>query len=241
MRQIVLDTETTGLDPKDGHRLIEVGCVELLHRRPSGRVFHRYLNPEREIDEAAVRVHGLTLERLAGEPLFATIADELLDFIDGAELIIHNAAFDIGFINAELCRASSRVSDINGICSVIDTLQLARRRHPGQRNTLDALCKRYGIDNSQRDLHGALLDARILADVYLVMTGGQVTLLLDAANHETAPKNATEQLAETQAVTRSQRSLRVIRATAEELAAHQQLLEVIDKSSGGKCLWKAHD
>ncbi len=177
-RQIVLDTETTGLEPAGGHRIIEIGCVELSGRR-RGATMRWFLNPERAIDEAAIAVHGITVEQLRGKPRFAEVADSLLDFIRGAELVIHNAPFDVGFLDAELARAGRR-ERIAEQCGVLDTLLLARQLHPGQRNNLDALCKRYSIDNSQRSLHGALLDAEILADVYLAMTGGQATLSLDA-------------------------------------------------------------
>src|SRR5262245_54728874 len=178
MRQVVLDTETTGLEPEQGHRVIEIGCVELVNRRKTGRRFHRYLRPDRLIDRAAQHVHGITDEFLAQQPRFAEVVDELIQFISGAELVIHNAAFDIAFLDSELKRLSGSVRQMSDICTVIDTLPLARQMHPGQRNSLDALCKRYEVDNSHRELHGALLDARILADVYLAMTGGQVGLAL---------------------------------------------------------------
>ena len=183
MRQIVLDTETTGLELTDGHRIIEIGCVELMHRRLTGRNWHRYLRPGRDVDPGALAVHGITNEFLSTQPTFAEIAEEFLAFIDGAELVIHNAEFDVGFINAEL-RAAGFPQLIAERCRVFDTLMLARRMHPGQRNSLDALCKRYNVDNSGRDLHGALLDARILTDVYLAMSGGQAALGLDAAPAE---------------------------------------------------------
>ena len=172
MREVVLDTETTGIEVREGHRIIEIGCVELLDRRLTGRHFHVYINPEREVEEGAFQVHGISDEFLADKPLFADVADEFMDFIRGAQLVIHNAAFDVGFIDAELERLG-RHGCVADHCSVVDTLLLARHKHPGQRNTLDALCKRYGVDNSQRELHGALLDAEILADVYLIMTGGR--------------------------------------------------------------------
>ena len=177
MRQIVLDTETTGLDPKQGHRIIEIGCVEIENRRLTGRNFHCYLNPDRDIDTAAIEVHGLTRQFLSDKPRFKQIEDEFLEFVTGTELIIHNAPFDIGFLDSELTLFSSSNQSINSICNVLDTLILARE-NPGQRNNLDALCKRYGVDNTLRDLHGALLDAEILADVYLVMTSGQSSLSL---------------------------------------------------------------
>ena len=176
MRQIVLDTETTGLEPEAGHRVIEIGGVELIDRKPTGRHFHRYVNPQREVDEGALSVHGITNDFLADKPLFADIADELLMFIDGAELVIHNAPFDVMFLDYELGRLPQRRRRIEDRCTVVDTLALARHKHPGQKNSLDALCRRYDVDNSQRELHGALLDAEILADVYLMMTGGQTVL-----------------------------------------------------------------
>ena len=191
MRQIVLDTETTGLNVDEGHRIIEIGCVELLNRRATGRHFHRYLNPERAIEDGALAVHGITRERLAQEPKFAEIAQELLDFIRDSELIIHNAAFDIAFLEREFARLPAAAPLLlRQICRIVDTLALARERHPGQRNSLDALCKRYAVDNSNRQLHGALLDARILADVYLAMTGGQSLLALDESQRELAAARA---------------------------------------------------
>src|SRR6202451_1984978 len=180
MRQIVLDTETTGLEAELGHRIIEIGCVELVNRRPTGRTFHRYVNPERDIDAAAVGVHGIARADLAREPLFADVADEVLAFIADAELLIHNAPFDVGFLDAELARTHAPTRSIAAVARVLDTLALARQLHPGQRNSLDALCKRYSVDNSHRDYHGALLDARLLAEVYLAMAGGQATLVLGA-------------------------------------------------------------
>ena len=241
MRQIVLDTETTGLEAERGHRIIEIGCVELLNRRPSGRHFQRYLNPERAIDEGARAVHGITRERLLAAPKFADIAEELLSFITGSELIIHNAPFDLGFIDMELALlAKVRGADcvlplaVRSVCGVLDTLSLARERHPGQRNNLDALCKRYGIDNSHRDLHGALLDARILADVYLAMTGGQSLLALDEAARE---RSGAARAGHVTATVRPVEALRVVDASDEELAAHAQLTALLQKSSGGACLW----
>jgi DNA polymerase-3 subunit epsilon len=245
MRQIVLDTETTGLEAERGHRLIEIACVELVNRRPSGRQFHRYLNPERDIDAGARAVHGITRERLAQAPKFAQIAAELFGFIRGCELIIHNAPFDLGFIDMELTLLASRggagagtgdaalPAGVRSVCTVLDTLTLARARHPGQRNNLDALCKRYGIDNSQRELHGALLDARILADVYLAMTGGQSMLALD----EAARASGGERLDDAAVSVRPAGPLTVVRASAEELAAHAQLTALLQKASGGTCLW----
>jgi DNA polymerase-3 subunit epsilon len=241
MRQIVLDTETTGLEVAQQHRIIEIGCVELVNRRPTGRVFHKYLNPERDIDEGAVQVHGLTRERLSAEPTFAAIHAELIEFLRDAELIIHNAPFDLGFLNHELklLRAAQVLPDsqrIEDLCRVLDSLALARQMHPGQRNSLDALCKRYSVDNSKRDYHGALLDARILADVYLAMTGGQATLILGAQS-DGALSRARARRAEP---ARGAQGLRiaVVRATAEELDAHEIALTRLDKASGGKTVWR---
>ena len=232
MRQIVLDTETTGLEPALGHRIIEIGCVELISRRATGRTFHRYLNPERDIDIAAEAVHGLQRQDLVRQPRFAQIVDELLEFIGGSELIIHNAEFDIGFLDAELRRAG-RAMVMSELCRVLDTLVLAREMHPGQRNSLDALCKRYNVDNSRRELHGALLDSRILADVYLAMTGGQGALALtESAAGATGPGGA-----QVRALVRPPAPLRVIGATDEELRAHRDMLALIAKSSGGRRLW----
>ena len=232
VRQIVLDTETTGLEIADGHRVIEIGCIELVHRRPTGRDWHRYLKPGREVDPGALAVHGITNEFLATQPEFAQVAEEFLAFIDGAELVIHNAEFDLGFLDAELAAAgiSSKIAER---CRVLDTLAMARRMHPGQRNNLDALCKRYNVDNSARDLHGALLDARILADVYLAMSGGQAALGLDAA--PTAPGAA----AAAGTMARGAVRIPVIHASDAELAAHEQSLGTIDRASGGRTIFRA--
>ena len=184
MRQIVLDTETTGLEPAQGHRIIEIGCVELVNRRPTGRTFQRYLNPDRPIDPGAQAVHGLSSAFLANQPRFIEIVEDFVAFVAGAELIIHNAPFDVGFVDHEFGRLPPPQRLLTDLCTILDTLALARQLHPGQRNSLDALCKRYGVDNSNRDLHGALLDARILADVYLLMTGGQGALTLHAQAEE---------------------------------------------------------
>jgi DNA polymerase-3 subunit epsilon len=234
MRQIILDTETTGLEPEQGHRIIEIGCVELQNRRKTGRTFQRYLRPDREIDRAAQQVHGITNEFLAQQPRFADVIEELLEFLSGAELIIHNAAFDLAFLDAELKRLPGPSRQMRGLCGVIDTLPLARQMHPGQRNTLDALCKRYSVDNSHRELHGALLDAQILGDVYLAMTGGQTALILgeDVAVHVDV---SFEPVA---ATVRPLAGLCIVRATADELAAHDRALAVIDKVSGGKTIWR---
>jgi DNA polymerase-3 subunit epsilon len=234
MRQIILDTETTGLEPEQGHRIIEIGCVEMVNRRKSGRTFHRYLRPDREVDRGAIQVHGLTNEFLAQQPRFADVVEELLEFISGAELIIHNAAFDLAFLDAELKRLPGPLRQTRKLCKVIDTLPLARQMHPGQRNSLDALCKRYEIDNSHRELHGALLDAQILLEVYLAMTGGQTALILgedSAANKDVAFEPVA-------VIMRPRGVLRVLRATEEELVAHERMLTSIDKSSGGKTIFK---
>ena len=232
MRQIVLDTETTGLDPVQGHRVIEIGCVEIDNRKLTGRHFHYYLNPDREIDEGAIEVHGLTTEFLADKPRFPQIAEEFLEFVSGAELVIHNAPFDVGFLNSEFGLMNASLGPLEQHCAIVDSLALARKKHPGQRNNLDALCKRYEVDNSQRELHGALLDAEILADVYLAMTGGQTRLQLGA---EEQLATATEHRARIFDSNRPR--LKVIRADAEELAAHQQRLEAIEKESGNRCVW----
>jgi DNA polymerase III subunit epsilon len=230
VRQIVLDTETTGLELADGHRIIEIGCVELKHRRPTGRTWHRYLKPGREVDPGALAVHGITGEFLAAQPAFAEIAAEFLEFVGDAELVIHNAEFDVGFLDAELAAAGVQ-GGIAARCGICDTLALARRLHPGQRNSLDALCKRYGVDNSGRDLHGALKDARILADVYLAMSGGQAALGLDAA-----PRAAA---AAASPAARGMVRIPVVRASEAELAAHEQSLDAIDRASGGRALFRA--
>jgi len=232
MRQIVLDTETTGLEAQHGHRIIEIGCVELLHRRLTRKTFHRYVNPERAVDEGAVEVHGLTDDFLADKPRYADIVEEFVEFIREAdEIIIHNAPFDVGFLDAEFERLDGDWGRIEDYCEVCDSLRLARSLHPGQRNSLDALCRRYEIDNSGRELHGALLDAELLADVYLAMTGGQASLGLDA---EAASRSA--------AVVDPARAVRrgpipVIRASEDEAAAHAVRLEEI-ANEGGKCLWR---
>ncbi len=235
MRQIVLDTETTGLEPEQGHRIIEIGCVELLNRRPTGNNYHQYLQPDREIDERAREVHGIDPDFLADKPRFTDVARELTDYLRGAELIIHNAPFDTAFLNAELRRLGSEWGLIEGHCTVLDTLALARRLHPGQRNSLDALCKRYGIDNSQRTRHGALLDAEILADVYLAMTGGQAALSLE----EDAEQPGRTAAATVRAVEGARGRLRVVRADAAECAAHERYMEVLDDACGAPCVWRS--
>jgi DNA polymerase III subunit epsilon len=238
-RQIVLDTETTGLEPSQGHRIIEIGCVELVNRRLTGRHYHQYIQPEREIDQGALEVHGISNEFLSDKPLFANVMETFLDFIDGAELIIHNAPFDIGFIDHELKLAGSKVKKTSSICGVIDSLVLARKKHPGQKNNLDALCKRYAVDNAKRELHGALLDAEILADVYLMMTGGQTSLYL-GGEAESGSDDAKSQTGIVR-LDAGRPKLRVVAASAEELAAHEALLATINKKSGGECLWLKED
>lgn len=233
MRQIILDTETTGLEPAEGHRIIEIGCVEMVNRRLTGNNFHRYLQPDREIDNGAIEVHGITNEFLQDKPRFAEVVEEFLEFVKGGELVIHNAAFDVGFINHELQRVNPALGRIENYCTVLDTLILARKMHPGQRNSLDALCKRYEIDNSHRDLHGALLDAEILGDVYLAMTGGQTALILGGEGEG----GNTVSGATIRRLDPNRPPLKVIRATEEELNAHQSRLQGLDKASGGQCLW----
>jgi DNA polymerase-3 subunit epsilon len=237
MRQIVLDTETTGLEYSQGHRIIEIGCVELLDRRLTGRHFHQYINPGRPVDEGAVEVHGITTEFLVDKPAFALIVDEFLAFIDGAELVIHNAPFDLGFLDNELALLGPGYGRIADRCTHTDTLALARARHPGQKNNLDALCKRYFVDNSQRDLHGALLDAEILADVYLHMTGGQTALALGGDSDSSAQGFSGEIRIVRLPTARA--PLRVLQPSAQELESHRQRLAAIAKASGGKCLWVA--
>lgn len=235
MRQIVLDVETTGLEASAGHRIIEIGCVEILNRRPTGQKFHRFLNPEREIDAGALAVHGIELSKLAQSPKFAEIAAELLAFISGAELIIHNAPFDVGFLDAELARVGESRC-ISQVCKVLDTLALARSLHPGQRNSLDALCKRYSVDNARRELHGALLDAGILVDVYLAMTGGQSALALDMSGGRGASVRHDVPAARIRV---PGVALAVPVADADELRQHEAMLDLIHKASGGKAIWRA--
>lgn len=232
-RQVVLDTETTGLNPQEGHRVIEIGCVELVDRRLTKNQFHVYINPERIIDQGAIEVHGITNEFLQDKPLFKDIAQDFIDFIRGAELIIHNAPFDVGFLNHEFQLLNNAVGAIESYSTVMDTLVYARKKHPGQRNSLDALCKRYGIDNSHRDLHGALLDAEILADVYLSMTGGQASLLDDQHEEEQGGVD----LKKIQRLSTNRAKLKIIRCNEQELMDHQQRLQAIEKASGGACLW----
>lgn len=231
MRQIVFDTETTGLVVEQGHRIIEIGCIELINRKLTGKRYHQYINPLREIEQDAQTVHGITNQFLQDKPTFEVIAGELLDFISGAELIIHNAPFDIGFLNYQFNQINKKWKSIADHCRIIDTLVLARQLHVGQRNSLDALCKRYGIDNSQRDLHGALMDAHLLAQVYLAMTGGQGSLFDELQSSE-----SSSQTSQTIATSITQeRKLRVLKATPEEMIQHQEKLEKMIQK--GKCLW----
>lgn len=228
-RQIVLDTETTGLEPSQGHRIIEIGCVELINRRLTGNNYHQYLQPDREIDEGALQVHGISNEFLQDKPRFNDIVDDLMNYLKGAELVIHNAPFDVGFLDNELKLLGNGLGTINDHCSITDTLVMARKMHPGQKNNLDALCKRYDVSNTQRELHGALLDAEILSEVYLRMTGGQVGLALDseqAAEKQTGVASATR-------ISSDRAPLRVISASKDELSAHAELL----KKMGDACLW----
>src|SRR5690348_8744966 len=236
MRQIVLDTETTGLEAAEGHRIIEIGCIEILDRRITRNSYHQYLNPDREIDAGAQEVHGISNRELANKPRFPDVAADFLKFVEGAELVIHNAAFDVGFINNELKRMGNPVSDIASVCTVRDTLEMARRQHPGQKNSLDALCKRYSVDNSGREYHGALLDAQLLAEVYLAMTGGQAALVLDAE-----ARSGVFGAAPARKLERRGLDLKVLRATPEERAAHETKLQEITQASGGKTLWPAEE
>lgn len=236
MRQVVLDTETTGLDPQHGHRVIEIGCVEIENRRLTGRHFHRYLNPERDIDAGALEVHGLTRAFLADKPRFHQVEAEFLEFVRGAELIIHNAPFDMGFLNHEIKQTKSALKSMDDCCTVLDTLVLAREKHPGQRNNLDALCKRYGVDNTQRSLHGALLDAEILADVYLLMTSGQSSLSLKDEDDEVATNKRS-----IRTLDQNRAPLMILQATVEELQQHEERLREIHDKSGQGCLWPGAD
>ena len=240
MRQIFLDTETTGLEHRLGHRIIEIGCVEMRNRRLTNRHFHRYLNPDRDIDAGALAVHGISLEFLQDKPRFSDIAEEFLDFVRGAELIIHNAPFDIGFLNAEL--ALLDMAPVETACrGVIDSLRLAKELHPGKKNNLNILCERYGIDNSRRALHGALLDAEILAEVYVAMTRGQESLIMEADQDENDQKESVLAAMSSGIRTDVRHAPLVLKATDTELAEHAQLLSSIQKESKGKCLWLADE
>jgi DNA polymerase-3 subunit epsilon len=234
MRQIVLDTETTGLEPGEGHRVIEIGCVELIERRLTCNNFHQYLQPDREIDQGAVEVHGITNDFLRDKPRFRDVAADFLAYVQGAELIIHNAPFDVAFLDHELALWREDAPRVGDVCRVTDSLEMARKKHPGQRNSLDALCKRYAVDNSRRDLHGALLDAEILADVYLAMTGGQVSLAFGSSQAEAGWAGARHPV---RRLPVDRPPLNVVRATEAELSAHLERLAAIDKASDGRCLW----
>ncbi|GAB1265162.1 DNA polymerase III subunit epsilon [Aurantivibrio infirmus] len=235
MRQIVLDTETTGLDPASGHRIIEIGCVEIIDRRLTGNHYHQYIRPDREIDQGAIEVHGITNEFLEDKPAFEAIAEDFVEFIRGAELVIHNAPFDVGFIDAELKRMQSAAGQVANFCQVLDTLVMAREKHPGQKNNLDALCKRYLVDNSQRDLHGALLDAEILADVYLLMTGGQTALSLSTNSGGDGKQGGSE----IRRLEANRPRLKVVKANEQELAAHEEKLSQIESKLDDQTLiWR---
>lgn len=233
MRQIVLDTETTGIDPKQGHKIIEIGCVELINRRLTGEHFHVYINPQREVEQEAIDVHGITNEMLIDKPTFSQVSEDFCAFIQGAQLVIHNAAFDVGFMDHEFLLTGKKPGFTGTICTVLDTLELARRLHPGQKNNLDALCKRYGIDNSHRTLHGALLDAEILADVYLLMTGGQTALNLSG----NSAGDGSEKASGIRRLPADRAPLKVLRASADELKEHENRLDLIE-SKGGSCIWR---
>ncbi len=229
MRQIVLDTETTGLEPSQGHRIIEIGCVELVDRKLTGRHYHQYIKPNRLVDEGAMEVHGITDEFLNDKPVFDQIAQEFLDFISGAQLVIHNAPFDVGFINHEFAMLRPTLAPVAEHCSVVDTLVMARQKRPGQKNNLDALCRHYGVDNSQRDLHGALLDAEILADVYLFMTGGQTNLLLGADSEG----GGDSQISAIKRLNPNRPMTPVLQAAGIELEQHEAKLSQL----GEECIW----
>ena len=232
MRQVILDTETTGINPKEGHRIIEIGCVEMVNRKLTGNTFHVYINSEREVEDEAIAVHGITNEFLADKPLFKDISEDFIDFIKGAQLVIHNAPFDVGFMDHEfnLCKAS--IKQTEDVCSILDTLVLAREMRPGQKNNLDALCKFYGVDNTHRTYHGALLDSEILADVYLYMTGGQTALSWshESESQSSGPKNQPRKVNKTA-------SLKVIRASADELSIHEAYLDKLEKKSE-QVIWR---
>lgn len=236
-RQIVLDTETTGLEVNQGHRIIEIGCVEMVNRRITGRHYHQYIHPQRDIDAGAMEVHGITLEFLAGKPTFEEVATEFAQFVEGAELVIHNAPFDVGFIDAELERLDSDIPPLAELCSVLDTLQMARHKHPGQRNNLDALCQRYEIDNTSRTLHGALLDAEILAEVYLAMTGGQASLGLGTDGSDASGSGIGDADVAIRRLPADRPPLTVLRASSAELERHEAKLQELDQSAG-EALWR---
>lgn len=235
LRQVVLDTETTGLDPKDGHRIIEIGCIELIDRRVTPNNYHVYINPEREIEAGAMKVHGITNQFLQDKPMFADIVDDFIAYIDGAELIIHNAPFDIGFINHEFRLLNRKLGNIDAACSVIDTLQMARKMHPGQRNSLDALCKRYGIDNSGRNLHGALIDSDLLALTYLAMTSGQDSLFQEVKTD--TEENEETEMADQASLVTEVAGLKVLKASPTEIETHDEYLEGMRKAGAEVSPW----
>lgn len=237
MRQIVLDTETTGLEADMGHRIIEIGAVEMINRKLTGRHFHKYVNPQRDIDDGALEVHGITQAFLEDKPEFAAIADELIQFIDGADLIIHNASFDVSFLNYEFKKLKTTVRRVEQICKITDSLALARHKHPGQKNNLDALCRRYLVDNSQRQQHGALLDAEILADVYLLMTGGQ-TQLFGQANRSTDALAASALQKHEYQMRSPEVRLKLVVASSDEIAAHESYLDFLTESCGQTPVWR---
>lgn len=232
MRQVVLDTETTGLEIQQGHRILELGGVEILDRKLTRRHYHQYVNPEREVEEGALEVHGITNHFLQNKPVFADVLKEFLDFVRGSELIIHNAAFDVNFLNHEMSLADESLGTLQDYCSVVDSLQIARKKHPGQRNSLDALCRRYNVDSSKRELHGALLDAEILADVYLLLTGGQVDLLLDQSD------GADEAASEIVRLDPNRARLPVVMPSEEELATHEARIVALDAVCESGAVWR---
>ncbi len=234
MRQIILDTETTGLEPTRGHRIIEIGCVEMINRRLTGNHFHVYINPMREIDSGAIEVHGISNEFLSDKPLFEDVVEDFLKYVKGSELIIHNAPFDIGFLNHELNLLANKPGEMKDYCQVLDSLVLARQMHPGQKNSLDALCKRYFIDNSHRELHGALLDSEILAEVYLAMTGGQTDLTL-TQKHDQAMANKDE--GGIRRLPEKREPFKIIKPSEQEMQEHQAYLEKMKKDCGDKLVW----
>lgn len=235
MRQIVLDTETTGLEPTRGHRIIEIGCVEMVNRRLTGNHFHVYINPRREVDDGAIEVHGITNEFLADKPFFEDIAESFIEYVKDSELVIHNAPFDVGFLNHELKLLTKSLGNLEDYCTVLDTLVLARQMHPGQKNSLDALCKRYGIDNSHRELHGALLDSEILADVYLSMTGGQTDLTLTQKQDYLAAAKDDEGI---RRLPENRQPFKIIEASDEEVNSHQEYLKKMQETCGDKLIWQ---
>jgi len=234
VRQIVLDTETTGLEPDMGHRVIEIGAVELVNRKLTGRHFHKYINPERSIDDGALEVHGITREFLADKPVFEDVVGELIDFIKGGDLIIHNAPFDVSFLNYEFNLLQSRPAPVESICTITDSLAVARHKHPGQKNNLDALCRRYAVDNSQRQLHGALLDAEILADVYLLMTGGQTLLFSQAGDEVGGSRGAIAAGARDADI-----DLKIVLADVAELAEHEAYLDFLNERNSAPPVWRS--